>query len=42
LGARQIPRDEFIARLEELVNCETIAPWQFDHDLYFKRTPLNP
>jgi len=42
LGARQIPRDEFIARLEELVNCETIAPWQFDHDLCFKRTPLNP
>jgi leucyl/phenylalanyl-tRNA--protein transferase len=33
LGARQIPREEFIARLEELVNCETIAHWQFDPDL---------
>ena len=30
LGARLIPRDIFIARLEELVNCEPVN-WQSDH-----------
>lgn len=30
LGARLIPRDKFIARLEELVNCKPVT-WQFDY-----------
>ncbi len=34
LGAREIPRSEFIARLQELVNCAPITHWQFDHDLF--------
>ncbi len=38
LGAREIPRGEFIRRLKELVNCDPpLAPsgaWQFDHDLF--------
>ena len=34
LGAREIPRNEFIARLKELVNCEPITHWQFDPDLF--------
>ena len=34
LGAREIPRSEFIARLQELVNCAPITHWQFDTDLY--------
>ncbi|MDD5329258.1 MAG: leucyl/phenylalanyl-tRNA--protein transferase [Sulfuricella sp.] len=34
LGAREIPRTEFSARLAELVNFPGITgPWQFDHDL---------
>lgn len=34
LGAREIPRDEFLARLSELVNyAGIIGPWTFDHDL---------
>ncbi|MDD2914212.1 MAG: leucyl/phenylalanyl-tRNA--protein transferase [Gallionella sp.] len=34
LGAREIPRSEFIARLQELVNCAPITHWQFDTDLF--------
>ena len=33
LGARQIPRKEFIVRLEELVNCPPVENWQFDPDI---------
>ena len=34
LGAREISRREFIARLQELVHCAPIADWKFDTDLY--------
>lgn len=34
LGAREIPRDEFIARLQDLVNCAPVSHWQFDNDLF--------
>jgi leucyl/phenylalanyl-tRNA--protein transferase len=43
LGAREIPRSEFIARLKELIHCqpenERFSPgrptaWQFDRDLF--------
>ena len=34
LGAREIPRAEFIARLRELVHCAPITRWQFDTDLH--------
>ena len=34
LGARAIPRSEFIARLEELINRAPIENWSFDPDLY--------
>ena len=34
LGAREIPRSEFIARLQELVHCAPITNWQFDTDLF--------
>jgi leucyl/phenylalanyl-tRNA--protein transferase len=43
LGAREIPRGEFIARLKELIHCtpanEEFSPgrptaWQFDRDLF--------
>ena len=34
LGAREIPRDEFIERLRELVHCTQITHWQFDPDLF--------
>ena len=34
LGAREIPRNEFIARLQELVHCAPIPNWQFDRDLF--------
>ena len=34
LGAREIPRKEFSARLQALINYpDTAAPWHFDHDL---------
>jgi len=34
LGAREIPRAEFISRLQELINYPDIAsPWMLDHDL---------
>lgn len=34
LGAREIPRSEFIAGLQELVHCAPITDWQFDPDLF--------
>ncbi|MDD5058513.1 MAG: leucyl/phenylalanyl-tRNA--protein transferase [Sideroxydans sp.] len=34
LGAREIPRSEFIARLEDLINYVPIADWRFDRDLF--------
>jgi len=34
LGAREIPRDEFITRLEELIHCAPITHWQFDQRLF--------
>ncbi|MBI5431075.1 MAG: leucyl/phenylalanyl-tRNA--protein transferase [Nitrosomonadales bacterium] len=34
LGAREIPRAEFIARLQELVHCVPVTRWQFDTDLF--------
>lgn len=34
LGAREIPRSEFIARLQELVHCAPVTNWQFDPDLF--------
>jgi len=34
LGAREIPRSEFIARLQELVHCAPVTNWQFDADLF--------
>ncbi|HEY0664724.1 MAG TPA: leucyl/phenylalanyl-tRNA--protein transferase [Gallionella sp.] len=34
LGAREIPRTEFIVRLQDLIHCEPIARWQFDPDLF--------
>ena len=34
LGAREIPRAEFVGRLQELVNYPDIAsPWKLEHDL---------
>jgi leucyl/phenylalanyl-tRNA--protein transferase len=34
LGAREIPRNEFIIRLRELINCAPVANWQFDPDIF--------
>lgn len=34
LGAREIPRSEFVARLQELVHCAPVTHWQFDTDLF--------
>lgn len=43
LGAREIPRDEFIVRLKELIHCTPtnknfvpghLTGWQFDRDLF--------
>ena len=34
LGAREIPRSEFIARLRELVHCAPVPDWRFDADLF--------
>jgi leucyl/phenylalanyl-tRNA--protein transferase len=34
LGAREIPRAEFVERLQELVNCAPVTNWRFDTDLY--------
>ncbi len=34
LGAREIPRKEFVARLQELVHyANRESPWEFEHDL---------
>jgi len=34
-GAREIPRERFMARLAELVECDTLAgKWRFDDDLF--------
>ncbi len=34
LGGKEIPRNEFVARLKELVNCTPVAVWKFDPDLF--------
>ena len=35
LGAREIPRRQFLERLQELVHYpNTVSPWHFDHDLF--------
>lgn len=34
LGAREIPRSEFVIRLQELVNCAPVIHWRFDADLF--------
>jgi len=34
LGAREIPRAEFIARLQELIHCAPVTHWKFDTDLF--------
>jgi leucyl/phenylalanyl-tRNA--protein transferase len=34
LGAREIPRSEFIARVQELIHCAPITNWKFDSDLF--------
>jgi leucyl/phenylalanyl-tRNA--protein transferase len=34
LGAREIPRKEFIARLQDLINCSPVPVWQFDENLF--------
>jgi leucyl/phenylalanyl-tRNA--protein transferase len=34
LGAREIPRAEFIARLQDLINCDPVDRFVFDTDLF--------
>ncbi len=34
LGAREIPRSEFVARLQELIHSPPIDYWRFDSDLF--------
>jgi leucyl/phenylalanyl-tRNA--protein transferase len=34
LGAREIPRAEFIARLQELINYAPVTHWKFDTDIF--------
>ena len=34
LGAREIPRKEFIARLQDLINYTPVTAWRFDDDLF--------
>ena len=34
LGAREIPRSEFIARVQELVHCTPVSEWKFETDLF--------
>ncbi len=36
LGAREIPRKEFIARLQDLINYPPVTVWRFDEDLFSK------
>ena len=44
LGAREIPRSEFIARIQKLVHCEPILDWKFDahaSDTMFSNTSVS-
>ncbi len=34
LGAREIPRKEFIVRLQDLINYAPVTAWRFDEDLF--------
>jgi len=34
LGAREIPRSEFIARLQELIHCAPVTDWKLEPDLF--------
>jgi len=34
LGARAIPRTEFVARVQELINCTPVSDFRFDPDLF--------
>jgi len=34
LGAREIPRKEFITRLQDLINYSPVTAWHFDEDLF--------
>ncbi len=34
LGAREIPRDEFILRLRELIHYPPVSPWQLEPQLF--------
>jgi leucyl/phenylalanyl-tRNA--protein transferase len=34
LGAREIPRNEFLSRLQELINCAPVTDFHFDNDLF--------
>jgi leucyl/phenylalanyl-tRNA--protein transferase len=34
LGAREIPRKEFITRLQDLINYSPVTAWRFDDDLF--------
>ncbi|GAB4115866.1 MAG: leucyl/phenylalanyl-tRNA--protein transferase [Sideroxydans sp.] len=34
LGAREIPRTEFVARVQELINCSPVADFRFEPDLF--------
>ena len=34
MGAREIPRADFVRQLKVLVNCEPPPSWQFDDDLF--------
>ncbi len=36
LGAHEIPRTEFISRVQELIQCPPVSDWQFDDDLFLK------
>jgi leucyl/phenylalanyl-tRNA---protein transferase len=34
LGAREIPRSEFVEKLQELIHCSPVPVWQFDENLF--------
>jgi leucyl/phenylalanyl-tRNA--protein transferase len=34
LGAREIPRSDFVARLQDLINYPPVTAWHFDDDLF--------
>jgi leucyl/phenylalanyl-tRNA--protein transferase len=34
LGAREIPRSEFIASLQELIHYAPVTEWKLDQDLF--------